>query len=87
MLRHDVERLQERVQVIPGLESDVRSLSREIGQLRKDTDAGFGRVEKALDDLRDDGKRNRWTLIGFALTVAGAAVSVVLAVVANGGVT
>lgn len=84
VLRRDVERLEDRVAVIPRLEAQVESLGREIGQIRREMDAGFVRVEKAVDGLTSDGKRNRWTLIGFALTIAGSAVSLVIALAAAG---
>lgn len=84
MLRRDVERLEDRVAVIPRLEAQAEAMGREVGQLRRDMEAGFGRLEKAVEDLAADGKRNRWTLIGFAMTIAGAAISVVFAVVSAG---
>lgn len=84
VLQRDVERLEDRVAVIPRLEAQVESLGREIGQIRREMDAGFVRVEKAVDGLTSDGKRNRWTLIGFALTIAGSAVSLVIALAAAG---
>lgn len=84
VLQRDVERLEDRVAVIPRLEAQAEAMGREIGQLRRDMDAGFSRVEKAVDELASDGKRNRWTLIGFALTIAGSAVSVVIALASTG---
>lgn len=54
-----VERLEDRIAVIPRLEAQVESMGREIGQLRQDFALGMTRIEERFDrsDSRTDAAR------------------------------
>lgn len=53
------------------LETDQRTMGREIGELK-------GSLKEGLAELKEDGKATRRMLVGFSLTIAGSAIAAVI---------
>lgn len=73
----DITDLQQKVAVIPVLETKIENMGREIGELKVQIRDGFA-------EQKEDNKATRRVTMGFAFAVSGSCVAVLLTLLTTG---